>query len=116
MKLLIKWIVCFLTLLCASEIFPAHVIVRHGIITLVVAATILWLVNIIIRPVVQVVSLPLTLITFGIFSLVVNAAMVGLTGIIVVGFSVKGFLYCLLIAVIISIASTALAPKKKDSK
>lgn len=115
MKLLVKWIVCFLTLLCASQIFPAHVIVRHGIITLVVAATILWLVNIIIRPVVQIVSLPLTILTFGIFSLVVNAAMVGLTGFIVAGFAVHGFLYCLLIAIIISIAGAALAPKKRDS-
>lgn len=115
MKVLVKWIVCFLTLLCMHEIFPAHVIAQHGLITLIAAATILWLVNIIIRPIVQVVSLPLTILTFGLFSLVVNAAMVGLTGFIVAGFAVHGFLFCLLIAVIISIAGTALAPKKKDS-
>ena len=105
--------VCFLTLLCAWVLFPAHVFAEFGIISIIVAATLLFVVNILIRPLVQLVALPLTLVTLGIFSLVVNGAMVGLTSVLTPGFSVHGFGMCFLIALIITIANTAIASDKK---
>lgn len=113
LKLLGKWMVCFLTLLCAWVIFPTHVFAGMGIVTIIVAATLLWVVNLLIRPIVQLIALPLTLITVGIFSLVVNACMVGLTSVLTPGFSVHGFGVCFIIALVITIANTAIASGKK---
>jgi putative membrane protein len=111
MKLLFKWMVCVVTLLAAFEIFPGAVTARGGVLTIVIAASILWLVNIIIRPLVQLVSFPLTLLTFGIFSLVVNAAMVSLVDIMMPNFKIHSFWLCLLIALVVSFANTVVAAK-----
>lgn len=113
MKLFGKWSVCFLTLLGAWILFPGHVYAALGIITIIVAATLLWVVNLLIRPLVQLIALPLTLVTLGIFSFIVNAAMVGLTSALTPGFSIHGFGMCLIITLIITIANTAITSGKK---
>lgn len=92
-----------------------HVYAGLGIVTILVAATLLWIVNLLIRPLVQLIALPLTLITFGIFSFVVNAAMVGLTSVLTPGFSVHGFFMCLIIALVITLANTAIASDKRHN-
>lgn len=59
--------------------------------TLLVAALLLGLVNALLRPVVVIVTLPITIVTFGLFLLVVNAAMFGLVAAMLEGFAVSGF-------------------------
>ena len=56
-----------------------------------IAAIIIGLVNALIRPVLQVIALPITVLTLGLFSLIVNAACFGLAAWLVPGFSVSGF-------------------------
>lgn len=58
--------------------------------SLIAAAVLLGLVNAIVRPVLTFVTFPLTVITFGLFLLVVNAAMIGLTAMFLGGFVVDG--------------------------
>ena len=113
LKLLGNWTVCFLTLLCAWVLFPTHVFAGMGVITILVAATLLWVANLLIRPLLQLIALPLTLITLGIFSLIVNAAMVGLASVLTPGFSIRGFGMCFVIALIITIGNTVIASGKK---
>jgi putative membrane protein len=112
-KLSAKWAVCFLTLLCAWVLFPAHVYAVFGIVTILVAATLLWVVNLLVRPLIQLISLPLSILTLGIFSLVVNAAMVGLTSAITPGFSIHGFGFCFVVAVVVAFANTAISSERK---
>jgi putative membrane protein len=64
-------------------------------------------VNAVVRPVLVLLSLPLTLLTLGLFLLVVNAAMLGLTAWVLPGFSVAGFWAALWGAIVVSIMSWA---------
>ncbi|KAK0331578.1 hypothetical protein LTR94_028372 [Friedmanniomyces endolithicus] len=58
--------------------------------SLLAAALILGLINAIVRPVLVILTLPITLVTLGLFLLVVNAATIGLTAVLLGGFSVDG--------------------------
>ena len=71
----------------------------------VVAGVILGFVNAIIRPVLFVLTLPLTLFTLGLFIFVLNAICFALTAWVVPGFSVDGFWWALLGALLVSIVS-----------
>jgi len=85
----IRLLITALGLALAAWIVPGVVI--GGPFTLLFAALLIGVVNALIRPLVIVLTLPLTLVTFGIFLLVVNAAMFGLVAWMLPGFSVSGF-------------------------
>ncbi len=113
MRLFIKWLVCFGALLLASICFPAHFWVHGGYATLAAAATILWLANLALKPILQLVALPITILTLGIFSLVVNAGMVRLTDLLIPTIHIRGFWLCVFIAVIISVGNGMFAAKPR---
>jgi putative membrane protein len=69
------------------------------------AAVVLGLVNAVIRPVIVILTLPITLLSLGGFLLVINAGMVGLVGWLISGFYVDGFLPALLAGLVISVSS-----------
>ena len=73
--------------------------------TLVLAALLLGLVNATLRPVAVILSIPATIMTFGLFLLVVNAAMLGLVAALLPSFTVSGFWAALFGAVVVSIVS-----------
>ncbi len=62
-----------------------------GVVSLLFAALVLGFVNAIIRPILVLLTLPLTIVPLGIFLLVINAAMLGFAALFVPGFVVKGF-------------------------
>jgi putative membrane protein len=80
---------------------------------LIFGAVIFGLVNAFIRPVVAIVSCPLTVLTLGLFTLVINTMMLGLTawiaGLFDLAFHVEGFVAAFLGALVISIVSTVLS-------
>lgn len=82
---------------------------QDRIITLVLVALIFGVINAIVEPVVKLLSLPLIILTLGLFLIVINAAMLLLTGWISeqfgLGFSVDGFWTAVLGAIIITIAT-----------
>jgi len=85
--------------------------------TLILAALLLGLVNAIVRPIVVLLTLPATLLTLGLFLLVVNAAMLGLVAYFLPGFSIDGFWPAFWAAILISIVSwigVALFKPRKD--
>lgn len=69
-------------------------------------AAILILINLTIKPLMIVLTLPLTLITFGLFLLVINALVIMLADKIIPGFQVDGFWWALLFAVVLSIINS----------
>jgi putative membrane protein len=89
MGFLIRAVVNALAIWLATEIVPG--IEAGSVTTVVVAALILGLVNAIVRPVLLVLTLPLTLVTLGLFLFVLNALCLWLTSAIVPGFEVRGF-------------------------
>lgn len=74
-----------------------------GAISLLFAALVLCAVNAIVRPIMLLLTLPITVITLGLFLLVLNAAMLGLAALLVPGFVIDGFWTALFGAIIISI-------------
>jgi putative membrane protein len=71
--------------------------------TLVLAGIVLGVVNAIVRPIALLLTLPLTILTLGLFLLVVNAGMLGLTAWILRGFHVADFGAALLASIIVSV-------------
>lgn len=73
--------------------------------TLLIAGALLGIVNAIIRPIAVILTFPITIVTLGIFLLVLNAGMVGLVAWFLPKFSIAGFLPAFLGALIVSIIS-----------
>jgi putative membrane protein len=71
--------------------------------TLVLAGVLLGVVNAIVRPIAVILTFPFTIVTLGLFLLVVNAAMLGLVALLLPGFKMDGFWTALLAALIVSI-------------
>lgn len=103
MSFLIHWLVVALSLWFAAYLVPG-VHVRSGA-TLILAALVLGLVNAIVRPVLTIITLPLTILTLGLFYLVVNGVAFALTTVLVPGFSVDSFGSAILGALVVSVIS-----------
>lgn len=105
MGFLIRAIVNALAIWLATEIVPG--IEARSVTTVVVAALVLGLVNAIVRPLLLVLTLPLTLVTLGLFLFVLNALCLWLTSAVVPGFEVRGFWPAFWGALIVSALSWA---------
>jgi putative membrane protein len=101
---LLRTIITMLGLFLASRIIPGVSIVGTG--TFILAALLLGLVNALVRPVAFLMTLPLTIITLGLFLLVLNAAMFGLVAALLDDFTVSGFWAAVFGAIVVSISST----------
>ncbi len=89
MGFLIRIVVNALAFAVAAYFVPGIMIAGTG--TLLLAAIIFGVVNAVVRPVIALLSLPLTILTLGLFTLVINAAMLGLTALLLPGMRVSGF-------------------------
>ncbi len=89
-RLILAWLGNCLGLLLAAAIVPA-ISYGHDAGTLLVAGAILGLVNLAVRPLVILLTLPAVLLSFGLFLLLINALMLWLTSRIVSGLDVGGF-------------------------
>lgn len=76
--------------------------------TLILAAVVLGLINATVRPVALFLSIPITILTFGLFLLVVNAGMLGLVAWLVPAFTVSGFWAALFGSIVVSLVSAAI--------
>jgi putative membrane protein len=100
---LIHWAVTALSLWVASAIFKG--IRFSGASSLIVAALLLGFVNAVLRPVLIVLTFPLTLVTLGLFLLVINALMLMLVSALIPGFSVSGFWTAFFASIFITVLS-----------
>ena len=100
----VRTLITMLGLLLASAIVPGVEIEGTG--SVILASILLAAVNAIVRPIAVVLTLPITILTLGLFLLVINAGMFGLVAAMLDNFSVAGFGSALLGALIVSITST----------
>ena len=100
----IRMLITMLGLVFASGILPGVTISGTG--SLLLAAILLGLVNAFVRPVAFLLTLPITILSLGLFLLVLNAAMFGLVALMLENFVVAGFWSAIFGAVIVSITST----------
>lgn len=98
MYLLFRWIVNALALIGIAYIVPGfHV---SSFYSALIAALVLGLVNALIRPILLILTFPVTVVTLGLFVFVVNALMIWMVSSMVKGFEVSGFLPALMAALI----------------
>jgi putative membrane protein len=102
---LLRAAISALGLWVASELLPGLKFESPS--KLLLAAVLLGVVNAFVRPLVFILTLPLTVLTLGLFLLVLNAAMVALVAWIVPGFEISGFWTAVGAALIVSLVSWA---------
>ena len=107
MRLLLLWVFNALALIAVAYLLPGIVVGSFG--DALIAALILGLVNTLIRPILVLLTLPITLITLGLFILVINGFLFWFVGSVLTGFSVAGFWHGVAGALLYSVFSWALA-------
>lgn len=103
MSILIRLAALVLAILAASYWIPG--IQVADLMTAIVVAFILGLLNLTVKPILFVLTLPLTIITFGLFAFILNALLLWFVGTIIDGFTVQGFVPAFLGSLLISIIS-----------
>ncbi len=101
MGLLVIWLITAIGLWLVTLLVPG--IRAKSVTSLLLAAMVLGLINAFIRPLLWVLTLPLTVFTFGFFALIINAFMIKITAGIVRGFEVDSFGSALLAAIIMAV-------------
>lgn len=113
MRLLLLWILNALALLAVAWLLPSITLSGFG--SALIAALGLGLINTLVRPVLAILTLPITVLTLGIFYLVLNGLLFWLASALLPGFHVAGFLAALVGALlygVIAWALSALLPNK----
>ncbi|MCX5848384.1 MAG: phage holin family protein [Deltaproteobacteria bacterium] len=113
-----RWLIITVAILLASQFVPG--IKVDTLSTAVIAACVLGLVNIFIRPILIFLTLPLSILTLGLFYFFINAFLLELVAYLVSGFAVKdffsAFLGSLVISVVSWLANSFIANHKIDKK
>lgn len=94
MKLILRWLITSAAIFAVPYLVPGVHIANFY--AALIAALVIGLINMTIRPILLLLTLPITLLTLGLFTLVINGLMFWLTSTIVKGFSVDGFVPALL--------------------
>ncbi len=103
MKIIINWFWLTIAVLLAAYILPGVGV--DNLVTAIVAAAVLGILNAFIRPTLIFLSFPITALTLGLFSIIINALLVLLASAIVPGFMVVNFWWALLFSLLLSLVN-----------
>lgn len=107
MRLLLLWLINTVSLIAVAYLLPS--IQVSSFVTALIAALALGLVNAVVRPVLVLLTLPVTLLTLGLFIFVLNGLLFWLVGSVIQGFEVQGFWAGVFGAIIYSLISWLLS-------
>ena len=100
-SIITRWLIITMAILLASQFVPG--IKVDSISTVVIAAALLGLINVFIKPILIIFTLPLNILTLGLFTFIINALLLELVAYFVKGFEVQSFLAAFLGSLIIFI-------------
>lgn len=106
-RIVLKLLVLTAAIWLTAWLLP-DVTVRGGFLTYLWIAVLFALVNAVIGPILRIVAFPLTVLTLGLFALVVNAALVGITAKLSANFDIDGFWPAVFAAILIAVFSALL--------
>jgi putative membrane protein len=106
MRILINWLITTAAILISAYLLPGVSVRSLG--AAFVTALVLGLINAIIRPILLILTFPLTILTLGLFIFVLNALLVLLTSAIVPGFHIQSFGWAILFSLLFSVVSFVL--------
>lgn len=106
MIILANWIVSGLAIFLSAYLLSGvHV---DGFMTALIVAVVLGIVNAILKPILIILTLPINILTLGLFTLVINSFLILLTAKFVSGFKVDGFWWALLFSLVLSVVNSIL--------
>lgn len=112
MNIILKILATAATLILVAYLVPGFAVASFY--TALIVAVVLGLVNLIIKPIVVILTLPINILTLGLFTFVINALLLWFVASFIDGFSIDGFIPAFLGALIISIVSWIVGSLSKD--
>ena len=100
---LLKWFVTAVSIFIVANLF--NLIYVENLAVLILAALILGILNVFVRPMLLILTLPINIISLGLFTFVINAFLLYVVAGLVSGFEITGFWRALLAAILISIVN-----------
>jgi|SRR3989344_1590386 len=112
MTILFNWIISALAVIAAAYLLPGVHVANFT--TALVVALVLGIINAVVKPILLILTFPITLLTLGLFTFVINAVVILLASSIVSGFTVDGFWWALLYSIVLSLVNSFLHSLKKS--
>ena len=106
MSILINWILSAVAVFTAAYILPGVEV--ESFTTALVAAIVLGVINAVLKPVLLILTLPINILTLGLFTFVLNALLILLAANIVPGFHVNGFVWALILSLVLAVINSFL--------
>lgn len=103
MSILINWILSAIAILVSAYIVPGVAV--GGFLAALILAVILGAINAVIKPILIVLTLPINVLTLGLFTLVINAILIMLADLISPGFTVSSFWSAMLFSVVLAVVN-----------
>ena len=113
-SLLVRFLLNGLAVFLTAYLLPGVNLDHFG--TALIVAVILAVANVIVKPILIILTIPITIMTLGLFLLVINALVILLVDYFVPGFSVNGFWWALAFSLILSVFNSLFADLAKDKK
>jgi putative membrane protein len=107
MKFLLKWLIGAVAIVITAYLLPGVTVISFGI--ALIAALVIGLINTFIKPILFFFTLPINILTLGLFTLVLNALLIMLADAIVAGFEISTFWWAILFSLVLSIVSSVLS-------
>lgn len=107
LTMILKWVALALIIMLVGWLIPGVQV--DNFITAMLVAVVIALINAFIKPIILLLTLPLNLLTLGLFTLVINALLFMFAAYIVPGVDVNGFLSALIASILISILSVGIS-------
>ncbi|MCD8416450.1 phage holin family protein [Tenacibaculum finnmarkense genomovar finnmarkense] len=114
MNTFLKILLTAVAVILLAEFLPGVVVINYT--TAIIVAVVIALLNMFVRPILVVFTLPATLLTLGLFLFVINAIIILLAGNLIAGFAVNGFFTALLFSVLLSVFRSFLFSFLKEDK
>jgi putative membrane protein len=113
MRLLINILITALAAYALSKLLEPHIIIR-SLNKAIAFAIILAILNFIIKPLIVILTLPITIVTLGLFLLIINAIIIKLAAHFVSGIKVEGWLWAIIFSLLLSLITTILHRLQKS--
>ena len=114
MKIILKMLLTAIAVIVLANILPGISVDSYT--TAIIVAVVLGLLRIFVKPILVILTLPITIITLGLFLFVINAIIILLASKLITGFAVSGLLYALLFSLLLSFFQSVLYSFLKDKK
>ncbi|MFA5932846.1 MAG: phage holin family protein [Microgenomates group bacterium] len=103
MKILINWFISGLVIFLAAYLFQDKGVHVDNFLTALVLAVVLGIINAILKPILLLLTLPINVLSLGLFTLIINAALIMLATVFVPGFRVDSFWWAVIFGMVLSL-------------